>query len=255
MKRHLTVFLTIAFLMAGQPPTRAQEEERIKKLFQDAIQELGGDAYLKVKDMVSDGNYFMFDREGNSSGLIRYSDFTKLPDKSRFELGNRKKELDVTVFNLEKKQGWILEGQKDTRDASPEEMKDFQNSVKHSPEAIFRFRYRDPENKMFYLGPAEGSVQLEMVKMIDPENDEVTIYFDRMTRLPAKLEYQVIDPKGIHYREVVEFSQWHMIQGVNTPMRIDSFRNGRQISQQFVLKMAYNTGLQDGFFSKPIPPK
>jgi hypothetical protein len=76
-----------------------------------------------------------------------------------------------------------------------------------------------------------------------------------MSKLPAKLEYQVVDLKGIHYRVVDEFSQWHMVQGVNTPMRIDSFRNGRQNSQQFLLKITYNTGLQDSFFSKPIPPK
>jgi len=251
------LILTLAFglLMFSRPLVHAQDEEKIKKLFQDAIQAMGGTPYLQVTDMVSDGNYFMFDRDGNSSGLIRYGDFTKLPDKSRFELGNRKKELDVTVFNLERKEGWILEGQKDTRIATPEEMKDFKNSVKHAIETIFRNRFKDPENKLFYLGPAENSVQLEMVKLIDPENDEVTIYFDRMSKLPAKLEYQVIDQRGIHYREVVEFSQWHMVQGVNTPMRMDTSRNGRQISQQFVLKMAYSTGLKDSFFVKPIPPK
>ncbi len=253
--RKIAIALAFGLIVFSQSYARGQDEEKIKKLFQDAIQLLGGDTYLKVTDMTSEGNYFQFDREGNSSGLIKYSDYTKLPDKSRFELGNRKKELDVTVFNLEKKQGWILEGQKDTRDATPEEMKDFQNAVKHSIETIFRFRYQNPENKLFYLGPSDDAINLEMVKMIDPENDEITIYFDRMSKLPAKLEYQVIDNRGIHYREVVEFSQWHMIQGVNTPMRMDTYRNGHQLSQQFVLKIAYNTGLQDSFFVKPIPPK
>jgi hypothetical protein len=253
--RNATLLMLLALLSWSRPHAHGQEAERMKALFGDAIQALGGSTYLKTVDMVSNGNYFLFDREGNSSGLIQYSDYTKLPDKSRFELGNRKKELDVTVFNLEKKQGWILEGQKDTRDATPEEMKDFANAIKHSIDAIFRFRYQNPENKLFYLGFAENAIQLEMVKMIDPENDEVTVYFDRMSKLPAKIEYQYIDPRGIRYREVVEFSQWHMIQGVNTPMRIDTSRNGRQYSQQFVLKMAYNTGLQDSFFSKPVPPK
>jgi hypothetical protein len=205
--------------------------------------------------MTSEGNYFMFNREGNSSGLIKFTDYTKLPDRSRFELGNRKKELDVTVFNLEKKEGWILEGQKDTRDATPAEMKDFEKAVKHSLDTIFRFRYKVPENKSFYLGVPDDAVNLEMVKIIDPVNDEVTVYFDRMSKLPAKLEFQVVDPRGIHYQEVVEFSQWQKIQGVLTPLRMDTFRNGRKVSQQFVVKMTYNTGLQDSFFTKPIPPK
>jgi hypothetical protein len=253
--KKMTIVFAFALLLAGRTSVRGQDEEKIKKLFQDAIQTLGGDNYLKVTDSVSEGNYFQFDREGNSSGLIKFNDWTKFPDKSRFEIGNRKKERDVTVFNLAKNEGWILEGQKDTRPASPEEMKDFQNAVKHSIEMIFRFRYKNPENKLFYLGLAEDSSQLEMVRLIDPENDEVTIYFDRMSKLPAKVEYQVIDPKGIRYRHVEEFSQWHVIQGVNTAMRIDTSRNGHPHSQQFINKITYNNGLQDSFFVKPIPPK
>jgi hypothetical protein len=250
-----TIFAAYLFLFAGLSDGRGQEEEKIRKLFADAVQALGGDTYLKVADIVSEGNYFMFDRDGNSSGLIRYNDWTKLPDKSRYEIGNRRKERDVFVFNLEKKEGWILEGQKDTRPATPEEMKDFQNAVKHSPENIFRFRYKDPDNRLFYLGPPDDSPQLEMVRLIDPDNDETTIYFDRLSKLPAKIEYQVTDDRGIRYRQVEEYSQWHMIQGVNTVMRIDTSRNGRQYSQQFPVKLAYNNGLKDSFFVKPIPPK
>jgi hypothetical protein len=253
--KKLTLALAFGLLVVSRPLVHAQEDEKIKKLFQDAILALGGATYLQVTDIVSDGNLFLFARDGASSGLIRFSDFTKLPDKSRNEVGNRKKELDVTVFNLEKKEGWILEGQKETRNATPEEMKDFTDVMKHSLETIFRFRYQDPDSKLFYLGAAENSVQLEMVKLIDSENDEVTIYFDRLSKLPAQLEYQVTDRRGIHYRVVDEFSQWHMIQGVNTPMRIDTSRNGRKLSQHFVLKIAFNTGLKDSFFVKPIPPK
>jgi len=253
--KKLFVLPALLLILAGGPAGRGQDEERIQKLFQDAIQKMGGDTYLKVTDMVSEGNYFVFDREGNSSGLIKFNDYTKFPDKSRFELGNRKKERDVTVFNLGKNQGWILEGQKDTRDAGPKEMQEFKSAVKHSIDMIFRFRYKDPENKLFYLGPADDQVQLEMVKLLDPENDEVTIYFDRLTKLPAKLEYPSTDDRGNRYRETQEFSQWHMIQGVNTPLRIDRFLNRRPASQQFILKITYNNGLQDIFFSKPVPPK
>jgi hypothetical protein len=235
---------------------RAQDEERIQALFDSAIEALGGDAYLQVKDIVSEGNYFMFNREGDSSGLIKYNDYTKLPDKSRYELGNRKKERDVTVFDLGKNEGWILEGQKETRAATAEEMKSFKNAVKHSIEAIFRFRYKDPANKLFYLGPGErGDISREMVKLLDPENDEVVIYFDRASKLPAKIEYYSQDKQGSRLRHVDEFSQWHKIQGVNTPMRIESYVNGRKSSQQFPLKLTYNNNLPDSFFSKPVPPK
>jgi hypothetical protein len=235
---------------------QGQDEEKIQKLFETAIAALGGDAFLKVTDIVSEGNLFFFDRDGNSSGLIKYNDWTKLPDKSRNELGNRKKERDVTVFNLQKSEGWILEGQKPTRDATPDEMKGFVAAVKHSLDTIMRTRYKDPANKLFYLGPGEGSdVTLETIKLLDPENDEVTIYFDRLSGLPAKIEYRSLDKRGVQLRHVDEFSQWLTIQGIKTPMRTDGFVNGRKSSQMFVTKIAYNTAVPDSFFSKPEPPK
>jgi hypothetical protein len=246
----LVLVLSLAVLARGQ------DEEKIQKLFQGAIEKMGGQTYLDVKDMVSDGNYFFFDRDGNSSGLIKFIDYTKLPDRSRFELGNSKKSKDVQVFNLDKGEGWILEGQKETREATPDEMKDFKNAVKHSADTIFRYRYKDPENKLFYLGPGEGSeVTFEIVKLLDPENDEVTIYFDRLSQLPGKLEYHSVDKRGVQLRHVVEFSQWHVIQGVNTPLRIDTNVNGRRSSQQFIVKITYNNNLSEDVFTKPIPPK
>ncbi len=256
ISKRITLVLAAAAGLALSRPAFAQDEEHIQKLFSDAIAAMGGDAYLGVKDIVSEGNLFFFDRDGNSSGLIKYFDWTKLPDKSRNETGNRKKERDVVVFNLEKGEGWVLEGQKPTRDATPDEMKGFRNDVKHSIDTIFRTRYKDPDNRLFYLGPGEGAdVSLEMVKLLDPENDEVTIYFDRLSQLPAKIEFRSLDKKGVRQRHVQEFSQWHVIQGVNTPLRTDGFINGMKSSQLFVLKLTYNNNVPDSFFSKPEPPK
>lgn len=233
-----------------------QEQDKSVKLFQDAIQAMGGATFLDVRDVVSDGVLYYFNREGDSSNRIKYNDYTKLPDKSRYEEGNNKKARDVTVFNLEKKEGWILEGQKDTRDATPEEMNAFKNAVKHSIDNIFRFRYKDPANKLFYLGPGEGAdVTCEIVKLLDPENDEVTIYFDRTTKLPAKILYTSHDRQGVVHRWQEEYSQWHTVQGINTPLRIDTADNGRKALQRFVLQLSYNTGLADSVFTKPVPPK
>jgi hypothetical protein len=251
------ILSAMAAALVFLPGARAQDEEKIRKLFEDAIQAMGGEVFLRVTDIVSEGNYFAFSREGDSSGLIKFNDWTKLPDKNRSELGNRKKERDVQVFNLEKNEGWILEGQKPTREASPEEMKQFRNGIKHSIDNIFRTRWKDPAIKLFYLGPGEGTeVRLEVVKLLDPENDEVLVYFDRASKLPAKIEYKSMDTKrGISLRMVEEFSQWHVVDGVNTPLRVDTYRNGYRASQVFALKIAYNTGLTDSFFGKPEPPK
>lgn len=253
MKKSLLTFW-IAFVFV--PLSRSQDEETIQKLFQDAIQVMGGDTYLNVTDIASEGQMFGFDSEGASSLPMKFNDYTKFPDKSHFELGNGKKDRDITVFDLGKNEGWILEGQKGVREAKPEEMKEFKNAVRHSIDMICRFRYKDPENRLFYLGPGEGKdLTTEMVKLVDPENDEVIIYFDRLSKLPAKVEYRETNKNGVRQRFVEEFSQWHMKQGVNTPLRIDLSVNGRPSSQHFILKITYNNNLPDSLFSKPVPPK
>jgi hypothetical protein len=166
--KKLVMILGLVLLFASY--SRSQDEEMAKKLFQEAIQIMGGDAFLNAEDMVSEGQFFVFNNEGDSSGLIKFSDYTKLPDKSRHESGNRKKELDITVFNLEKNEGWIVEGQKGVREAKPEEMRNFRGVVKHNIDTIFRYRYKDPANKLFYLGPGEGlDVTRDLVKIVDPE--------------------------------------------------------------------------------------
>jgi hypothetical protein len=250
------LWMLLGFVVLFPWSIYSQDEDVIKTLFQDAITAMGGEAYSNVKDMTSEGQYFAFNSQGENSGLIKFVDYTKLPDKSRHESGNKRRDLDITVFNLEKNEGWILEGQKETRDAKPEEMRGFRSVVKHSIDAIFHFRYKDPDNKLFYLGPGEGKdVTLEVVKIVDPENDETTVYFDRISKLPARIEYRDINSRGIRLRLVDEFSQWHLIQGVNTPMRVDGSVNGRRSSQTFVLKITYNTNIPDSFFSKPMPLK
>jgi hypothetical protein len=240
----------------GVPLLKCQDGEIIQKLFQDAIKAMGGDTYLQATDVVSNGQMFMFNREGASSVPIKFSDYTKFPDKSRYEVGNKKKELDISVFNLGTEEGWIQEGQKGTREAKPEEMGSFKKSVKRSLDMICRFRYKDPENRLFYLGPGEGKDStLEIVKLVDPENDEVTVYFSRLSRLPVKIEYSDTDGQGVRRRWVEEYSLWHTKQGIQTPLRVDRFLNGRKSTQHFILKIAYNNNLPDSFFSKPVPPK
>ena len=253
MKR-FCLFLSICLVFVPLAP--CQDEEKIKALFQGAIQAMGGDAYLGVIDRVSSGQRFYFNNQGDSSGIIKFSDYTRLPDKRRFEQGNKKNELDITVFNLENNEGWLLEGQKGTREAKPEEMKEFKEAVKHNINNIFRFRFKDPAIKLFYLGAGEGKdLTLEMVQLLDPDNDEVTVYFDRISKLPAKIEYYTISNKGIRQHMVEEFSQWHEYQGVNTPLRIDSFANGRRLFQHFIDKISYNNNLSNSLFSKPAQPK
>ena len=61
--------------------------------------------------------------------------------------------------------------------------------------------------------------------------------------------------RGVNQRHVEEYDQWHMISGVNVPLRIDNYVNGRKSSQLYVTNITFNNNMPDSLFSKPIPPK
>ena len=67
-KKWLLIFW-IAFVFV--PHARSQDEETIRNLFDGAIQIMGGDTFLNVKDMTSEGRSFFFNSGGESSPLIR----------------------------------------------------------------------------------------------------------------------------------------------------------------------------------------
>jgi hypothetical protein len=248
--------LILSIILSMVPIARSQDEEKIQELFQNAIKKMGGDAFLKCSDLVTKGQRFYFNDQGENSGIIKFASYTKFPDKRRFEEGNKKSDLDITVIDLGKNIAWIQEGQKPVREATESELKDFRDSMKHRLDGIFRIRYRDPNGSIYYLGPGEGhDVTLEMVKMLDSDNDEITVYFDRISKLPAKIEYRRLTRSGVRQRIVEEFSQWHEIQGVNTPFRSDTFINGRKYLQNFITEGTYNSNLQDSLFTKPAPVK
>ena len=249
--------VTLAFcLMIAVARGQETGEEKIRGFFDSAIAVMGGEAYMNVRDIVTQGQYFTFDSRGNSSGLIRFTDYTRFPDKSRFELGNRKNELEITIFDLEKNEGWIIQGEREAKAATKDEMKGFKVAVNHSLENIIRFHWQDPQNRLFYLGAGDGAdVTRDMVRIITPENDDVVVYFDRVSKLPAKIEFQQINDRGVRSRIIEEYSQWHKNQDILMPMRSDRYTNGRRSSQMYILKVSYNGNVSDDLFSQPVSKK
>lgn len=231
-------------------------EKKARALIEQSIQALGGKAYTDVRDIKSSGLFYQFRKGANSAG-VPYQDYTRLPNKSRYEEGNKKKDKEVSVFNLDANKGWILEGRKGVREVRPEELDQFKKTVKHAVENLLRTRYKEPGMKLFYFGPEEviGKVRTEVVELLDPENDSVLIYFDEKTHLPIKLEYTEVTREGRKSKVEEEYSNWHVIQGVETPLRIDVFTDGEQSARRHIERISYNDKLPDSLFDKPVPEK
>ena len=118
MKRNLrSWFLTGLLLLgaaSGAPTVAGQEKAyltpaesaaKAKKLIQRAIGALGGEAYLKARDVYCEGRYAQFSSQGGLSGYERVFDFVMFPDKNRTEYS--KKRNIIYVNNGDK--AWSLD--------------------------------------------------------------------------------------------------------------------------------------------------
>lgn len=236
-------------------PARAQEantgQAKAAEVIQAAIQALGGERYLSVKNYHSHGRYFAFTKDGKL--FDRFWDWTVYdPIKSRFQLGEGKRQ-EVEIYNLELGKAWKLEGRYKVEEIGEEEIRRFEKLVSRNIDILLKKRWKEEGMHLYYYGPDDisGTGGHEAVDLLDSTNLSVVVYFDLQSHLPTRMETQITDGFGIRHKQETEFLNWHTIQGVHTPLRIDYFLDG-QISQQFFLEgISYDAAIPPDYFLEP----
>jgi hypothetical protein len=247
------VLSMIGFLVvAGIAVPVKAEGSKAREVVARAIDAMGGKHYLEVKNAHSFGRYFFFNREGRK-GYSAYYDWTNFdPIKWRFQMGEGKRQT-VEIYNLELGKGWSLEGRDTVSEAKPEDIDRFRKSASRDMDLLLRQRMDEEGMNLYYYSPDDvaGTGAYEAVEFLDSTNQSVIIFFDLKTHLPAKLETQVTDRMGIRRKEEVEYLNWHTIQNVHTPLRIDVSIDGKMAQQRFVEKLQYNLTLAEDLFLEP----
>lgn len=244
--------LVVALLVLSTPVLNAQPAKALE-VIAAAVEAMGGKAYLDVRNSHSSGRYFIFDREGRK-GYAPYKDWTNLePIKWRFQLWEGKKQ-SVEVYNLELGKGWKLEGRESLEEAKSEDVEAFRKSASRDLDILLKKRLKEEGMNLYYYGPddvAGGGGSTEAVEFLDSTNQSVVVFFDLKTHLPVKLEAEVTDRMGLRHKEEVEFFNWHTIQNVHTPLRVDASLDGQPSQQRFVEKIEYNLPLSEDLFLEP----
>src|SRR5688572_6647093 len=100
----LCLFALSSTAFTGVAP--AQTPSVAQKLTSAMIEALGGQAFLDVKEIQTNGRFFSF-RRGEVSGAQIYADFVKFPDMERTEFG---KEKEKTIKINKGDEGWLVSG-------------------------------------------------------------------------------------------------------------------------------------------------
>jgi hypothetical protein len=232
-------------------------QEKGKRIVDEALAALGGEKFLAVKDRLETGRAYSFYRD-ELTGLARAKIYTRYLDKApagqlaQHERQSFGKDDDQIILFLPDNAYQItyrgarpLQGQRFAR---------YLDSTRRNIFYILRHRLNEP-GLTFEAQSATvwQNTPVEIVDITDAENNTVTVYFHRTTKLPVRQMFVRRDPKTKErIEEVSIFSKYRDVgDGVQWPFVIMAERNGEKLFELYSETVTINQGLTDDLFTLP----
>lgn len=235
-------------------------QERGKRVIDQALAALGGERYLAMRDRVEFGRAYSFYREelsGRSFAKI-YTRFLTRPEPPvPAFLGVRERQAfgkneDSSILLTETEAYDITF--RGARPIPPDQYDRFRESTLRNIFYILRQRLGEPGLILESRGSDVIDNQpVEVVTITDSDNRVVTVYFHMSTKLPMQ---QMTERRNPQTRERIEettrYSKFRDVGGgVMWPFVIQRERNGEKIFEIFSDSVTINQGLTDNLFTLP----
>jgi hypothetical protein len=236
---------------AGAPATPISPEAqanatKAKTLLDQAIQALGGQAYLDIQDLTQQGRTYSFHHGETTSTGILFWRFVRFPDKERIEVT---KQRDVAyVYNGDNAYEVTYKG---TAAQDVKVVADYLRRRSHSLEWVLRRWLKEPGVALFYDGAAVAADKpADQISIMNAHDDSVTLYLDSTTHLPIKKSFTWRDPAdNLRNAEEEVYDAYRPTQGIMTPYSITRYYNGDMSNQRFLNTVTYNNNLGDSMFA------
>jgi len=237
------------------PLARAQNPDQImpdasaakaKAILQQAIDGLGGAAYLNVHNSDCTGRFAQFQHSGEIGGYLQIREYREMPDKNRIEYDP--KAIIVNIYAGDK--GWTLD-RSGVSEVPAADIADYQEQLKMQMGNVLRNRLND--RSLFFRYGGSDVVDLKEADWaeIGDQGHTLRIAVGRSDHLPIRSVLQQRDPKtGESSERSTFYTSYHPIDGIQTPFRESRFLNGRQVYQVFWESCSYNVDLPANFFTR-----
>ena len=248
-----TAILLACCALAAGAETAA---ERGKRVVDEALRALGGDAFLHMQDRVESGRGYGFYRE-QLSGLAVVKIYTRYlaPVPGQVALRERdaqgKNEASVVLFTENGAWEVTFRGARPVTDLRYANYKD---SMLRNIFYILRQRLDEPGLSFYSQGmDMYENRPVEIVDITDAANATVTVYFDQLTKLPTRQAFKRRNPEYKDFdTEVTVFSKFRDVGGgVRWPGATVRERNGEKILEIYSDSVEINHSLKDDLFSLP----
>jgi len=224
----------------------AASAAKAKAILQQAIDGLGGAAYLNVHNSECTGRLAQFQHSGEIGGYIEAREYREMPDKWRMEYDP--KAIIVNVYAGDK--GWSLD-RGGVSELSAEDIADYQEQLRMQMGNVLRNRLN--ESGLFFRYGGRDVVDLKEADWVEigDQGRTLRIAVGRNDHLPIRSVLLARDPKtGEKTERSAYYTTYHPIDGIQTPFRESRFLNGRQVYQVFWESCAYNVDLPANFFTR-----
>jgi hypothetical protein len=230
---------------AASIPVDERNARQAKALIDQAIQALGGPAYLNIRNRELQGRGFGFHHGRPSGNGTEFWSFSEFPDKERVEVT---KERDIAELYIGNK-GWEIT-YKGPHPMEPKDLDDYLRRRRFSLDTILRTWVNDPSVALLYDGNANAAQHPALqVTLINSKDEAVVLDFDIDTHLPVKKSFKWRDPvdRQLNLEEEV-YENYRLVQGVMTPYNVTRFFNEDMASERFIFSATFNQSLDEAMF-------
>lgn len=253
MKKFMAVVLFVSSTLLAQatPGVSAPADPyaaKARATLDLMIKTLGGDAYLSYQSKTEEGRTYSFYQGQPRGQVILYWRLWKYPDKDRTELT---KQRDISYL-IAGDAGYEITF-RGTAMMDAEMLADSLRRREHSMEIVLREWLKDPQTVVLPSGTGVVEQKLcDMVTVIDPHNESVTIAIDQMSHLPIQKTFTYRDKDRYKVEDAEVFANYRVQQGVMTPFTWTRKKDGLMISQRFINTVEYNAVIPDAKFQAAI---
>jgi hypothetical protein len=226
-------------------PADQENARKARAIIDQAIQALGGQIYLTIRDREQQGRGYSFHHGRPNGGGGVFWSFTELPDKERVEIT---KERDIAELYVGKN-GWEIT-YKGPRSIEQKDLDDYLRRRRFSLDTVLRTWINDPSVVLLFEGPAVAAQHpATQITLINSQNESVTLYFDTDTHLPVKKSFSWRDPvdRQKNLEEEV-YENYRQVSGVMAPYNLTRYFNGDMANQRFLNSVTINQGLDQAMF-------
>lgn len=245
---------------AVSEPQGATQEQVGKKLLDEMVEALGGDAWLNRKDMQVSGRTAAFYRGAPNGTVIEYTGWRRFPDAT--QPGSERigfltpKGMIVPGKKIDVVQIWTNNNgyevtYKGKTTLPKDQVADYYRRQDHSIESIVRNWIKAPGVMIL----SEGTTMVERriadkVSVLSANNDAVTLELDATTHLPLRRTFRWRNETFNDFDEEAEtYDDYHTVQGLPTPYNVTRYRNGDMVNQRFLTKVTYDQNLSPDLFN------